>query len=250
MNRKEIIILVGVLFVLTITGFFYVALIIAGIKLYHHYQQEQFKKTKYYEQTQNSFLKTHLNKGLLGEYHVSKKLDAMGLKLLLINVIIPTEEGSSEIDLIGMDNKGIYVFEIKNYSGWIYGNAYDKNWTQTMNRNSKFKFYNPIRQNYNHIQHIKNYLNIEDDSLFVSYIVFGSKAVFKNLKNISIEDNIRVLNFEQLAQAFIKDDESRQKRLTPEQIVEYYMALKKGISQSEETKEKHIAYVKSILDKN
>ena len=40
----------------------------------------------------------------------------------LRNVYIPKDNGeTSEIDVVYITQKGIFVFESKNYSGWIFG---------------------------------------------------------------------------------------------------------------------------------
>jgi hypothetical protein len=58
------------------------------------------------------------------------------------------KDGSTtEIDLIMIDETGIYVFESKNYSGWIFGDEKRKNWVQTLENRQKNYFYNPIWQN-------------------------------------------------------------------------------------------------------
>jgi hypothetical protein len=44
---------------------------------------------------------------------------------------------TKEIDVISISNQGIYVFEIKNYSGFIYGSEDDKQWTHVLNKWSK-----------------------------------------------------------------------------------------------------------------
>lgn len=36
------------------------------------------------------------------------------------------------IDLLMIHEKGIFVFESKNYSGWIFGSADQLNWTQSL----------------------------------------------------------------------------------------------------------------------
>ncbi len=40
--------------------------------------------------------------------------------------------GTTEIDLLLIHPKGLFVFESKNYSGWIFGNEVYQNWTQTL----------------------------------------------------------------------------------------------------------------------
>jgi len=53
-----------------------------------------------------------------------------------------------------VSNYGIFVIETKNYKGWIIGNEFDDYWTQVIFKR-KEKLYNPIKQNYGHIQALK-----------------------------------------------------------------------------------------------
>ncbi|MCR4761760.1 MAG: NERD domain-containing protein [Oscillospiraceae bacterium] len=72
---------------------------------------------------------------------------------MLRNVFIPKENGeTSEIDLLYITQKGIFVIESKNYSGWIFGNGNDQYWTQSLPNKQKKRFYNPMKQNRTHIR--------------------------------------------------------------------------------------------------
>lgn len=137
-----------------------------------------------------------LEKELLSEKRVGKygeSLTARELKLLdllgnkgkiLRNLYIPKDDGTtSEIDLIFITQKGIFVIESKNYSGWIFGKQYDQYWTQSLPNRSKKRFYNPIRQNYNHIVWLKKHLNLEIPMF--SFIVFSERC---EIKNVAITD--------------------------------------------------------------
>ncbi|MEH2957321.1 NERD domain-containing protein [Candidatus Merdisoma sp. JLR.KK006] len=52
-----------------------------------------------------------------------------------------------------MHESGIYVFESKNYSGWIFGTETQQYWTQTLlsgkGRSQKRQFFNPMYQGRN-----------------------------------------------------------------------------------------------------
>ena len=52
-----------------------------------------------------------------------KLVDLFGRKgKILRNVYIPKDNGeTSEIDVLYITQKGIFVIESKNYSGWIFG---------------------------------------------------------------------------------------------------------------------------------
>ena len=87
---------------------------------------------------------------------------------------------TSEIDVVMLHEKGIFVFESKNYSGWIFGSADQRNWTATLNANTKERFYNPIKQNRAHVKALSDYLGIEAGA-FRSYIVFSERCEFKKV---------------------------------------------------------------------
>lgn len=67
--------------------------------------------------------------GAYGEKLTAKELkwvNFFGRKgKILRNIYIPKENGeTSEIDLLYITQKGIFVFESKNYSGWVFGDEY------------------------------------------------------------------------------------------------------------------------------
>jgi restriction system protein len=83
---------------------------------------------------------------------------AAGLRLFLpstytvINdVLLPTPDGTTQIDHVVVSTTGIFVIESKAISGAIYGSAGDVNWTVCRGQ-SKYTIYNPLRQNACHIK--------------------------------------------------------------------------------------------------
>ena len=61
----------------------------------------------------------------------------------LHDVIIPSNNGTAQIDHILVSPFGIFVIETKNYKGWIYGSESQSNWTQVIYK-SKHNFQNPL----------------------------------------------------------------------------------------------------------
>ena len=98
-------------------------------------------------------------KGRYGEKMVMKTLKNLDSKEYTIfhDLYVPTKKGTSQIDHVVISHKGIFVLETKNYTGWIFGNENSQNWTQVIYKR-KEKFYNPIWQNFGHIQALKEYL--------------------------------------------------------------------------------------------
>lgn len=83
-----------------------------------------------------SLLQQWLNyddKGSFGEYLIKYALaNIPGYQKVLRNIYIPYNGKASEIDVIMIHEKGIFVFESKNYSGWIFGGLENAQWTQCL----------------------------------------------------------------------------------------------------------------------
>ena len=111
-------------------------------------------------------------KGIIGEKKVSVVLATLPNSdyIILNDVMLPTEKGSTQIDHIVVSLYGIFVIETKNYKGWITGSSYAEQWTKNM-YGKKYKFYNPIRQNYGHIKNLSTILGLSEEK-FISLLLF------------------------------------------------------------------------------
>ena len=124
-------------------------------------------------------------KGHYGEYLTEYALEHgnLGNVAVFSNVIVPRASGptsTSEIDVVMLHEKGVFVIESKNYSGWIFGSADQRNWTVTLNSNSKERFFNPIKQNRSHVKALSDYLGLEEEA-FSSYVVFSERCELKKV---------------------------------------------------------------------
>jgi uncharacterized paraquat-inducible protein A len=72
---------------------------------------------------------------------------------------------------------GVFVIETKNMSGWIFGAADQSNWTQVLYK-VKYRFQNPLRQNYRHVQTIKDQLGLSANQVN-NCVVFLEGCEFK-----------------------------------------------------------------------
>ncbi len=163
------------------------------------------------------FLKSAKFKGKLAEkttsFGMSLKLDSSTYKIFN-NLVIPDKKGQTQIDHVVVSKYGIFVIEVKNYSGWIFGNETDEYWTQVIFR-KKNKFQNPLRQNYRHIMALSEYLYL-DRSFFHSIIFFPGDAEFKttmpaNVIKSGLSDYIKSFKKEILTE---KDVENIKQKLT------------------------------------
>jgi hypothetical protein len=105
----------------------------------------------------------------------------------------------TQVDLIVATKVGIIVIEIKDYGGWIFGNGYQKYWTQVLAfGHEKHRFYNPIMQNASHINGIRQQLVQFQTIPFFSIIAFDGDCRLRDISNIP--PNTFVIYKEQLTQ--------------------------------------------------
>lgn len=160
-------------------------------------------------------------------------------KKIIRNAYIPYKGGTSEIDLIMLTEFGIYVIESKNYSGWIFGNKNNKNWTVSYNKKTKERLYNPIWQNNSHIKALTNYLQITDNGIN-SLIIFGGGAELKKVpKNTPTR---KIIYDNQIANVFRYEAE-KPKIFTEDYIEKLYNLLEPTTHVTEDVRQKHIADV-------
>ncbi len=204
----------------------------------------EFKKSSYYDITHNSYLSVRFDNGKYGEYltyKYLKKFEKSGAKFLF-NAYIPRENGeTNEIDVLMICSNGIFVFESKNYSGWIFGSENQKNWYQTLpagrGKSRKESFYNPIMQNRTHIKYLKNLLDMQVP--INSIIVFSDRCTLKSIQTTS--SDVKVINRYNICR--VVTDICAQtviSILSQQQIVELYNKIYPYTQVSENTKTQHI----------
>ncbi|WP_277560367.1 nuclease-related domain-containing protein [Acinetobacter beijerinckii] len=80
---------------------------------------------------------------------------------------------------VNLSPYGVFIVETKNYTGWIFGNARQKQWTQKIYKKS-YKFQNPLHQNYKHIKVLEMVLSdVVDPQYLHSIVVFTARSEFK-----------------------------------------------------------------------
>ena len=168
----------------------------------------------------------------------------------LRNVYIPKDNGeTSEIDVVYITQKGIFVFESKNYSGWIFGDEKGQYWTAMLPNRQKSRFYNPIKQNRTHIKWLQKYVG-ENVPLF-SIIVFSERC---ELKKVEVESaDIKVIKRDR-TYAAVRDIWDRHKDAVDD-VDAIYEKLKPLTNVDAAVKAAHIAdiekkYRKDLPEKN
>ncbi len=161
----------------------------------------------------------------------------------MTNLYLTKKDGSTtEVDLIMIAETGIYVYESKNYSGWIFGNEKQKNWTQSLPNKQKNKFYNPIWQNNGHISALKHTLGMDEPELYKSYIIFSERCTLKKVTVTS--ESVKVIKRDDLVTYMKKDMAESAKVFTVEEVEAIYQKLQMCVLADEAMKQQHIESVK------
>lgn len=131
---------------------------------------------------------TTLNRGTISERELLLKLIKEGIPVSTIfhDLYVEKSKGFySQIDVVVATKVGIIVFEVKDYSGWIFGKGYQTYWTQILAYGEeKYKFYNPVIQNQKHIETLSQRMKHCANVPFFSIIVFYDNCTLKNLSSI------------------------------------------------------------------
>lgn len=156
---------------------------------------------------------------------------------ILKNIYIPKEDGTTtEVDLLFITKKGLFVLESKNYSGWIFGNEKDAYWTMSLPNGQKEKFYNPIKQNKGHIKWLKSIIGNEIPCY--SVIVFSERC---ELKKITVEDlDVKIIKRDDLFSVIKHKWNETGDCISEEDLVSLYERLSAYCNADKDTKKKHI----------
>lgn len=120
-----------------------------------------------------SYISSPYKLGDVGEVLTSQALrNELGMKVLR-HIYLPYRGRLTEIDIIALSSKGIFIIENKNYNATIYGCATRKYWKACYKYNSSY-LYNPILQNRLHKDVFKSVFNT--DLPIFSPVIFNDKA--------------------------------------------------------------------------
>lgn len=130
------------------------------------------------------------NKGSIGERNLYLVLRQNGVleNQIFRNVYIEKEDGTTaEMDLIVLSKKAVFVFEVKNYSGKIYGDTKYAKWIQYFHGKKNY-FLSPILQNKDHIVVLQKFLDKYKNLRIIPVEVATTNAKWL-VKNIQEDDN-------------------------------------------------------------
>jgi len=176
----------------------------------------------------------------MGEALVANQLANLNcLHVLINNVTLPTENGTTQIDHILVTEAGLFIIETKHYAGWILGNPRDDYWTQVI-YHKKSRFRNPLLQNYGHIKAVQALFKLPERQ-FIGVVVFTGNGELKT----NLGPNVILLD--QLL-GFI---EQRREMVLDERQMAYVVGRieMKRLCRSNETDEYHLNHVRNRISR-
>lgn len=180
--------------------------------------------------------------GKAGESEIVEIIKHSGIQgSIFTNVYIPFKNGkTTEIDVIFLTDKKMYIIESKNYSGKVYGAPDRHTWTVCYRNGSKYPFYNPISQNETHVNALVNALGVNVRCID-PIVVFGSSA---DISDVEKESNVMAIKD---MMAYIHRDQQRSRVcFTANELSTLKRYVTNLTKVSNATKRKHI---KDIKDK-
>jgi len=173
---------------------------------------------------------TKTYRGIKSERDLVLKLLKSGMPAHVIfhDLYVEKSKGDfSQIDLVIATDVGIIVFEVKDYSGWIFGSGNQSQWTQVLAYGKqKYRFYNPIMQNNKHVTELRKQLKQFGNIPFYSVIVFYGNCV---LKEINFVPNGTFLVKSNRVLDVVKIILNENERCQYNNVVEVYRVLKEAV---------------------
>ncbi len=182
-----------------------------------------------------------VDQGALGEKVINTSAESVlsDEYYVLKNVTLPTKQGTTQIDQVIVSRYGVFVVEVKNLNGWIFGSPRNKAWTQVI-YGHKTRFQNPLHQNYAHVKavealgvrHIHSLVVFVQNCTFKTEmpenVVYGSQYIrFINskykilLSDLEVERVLRLIEENRLPESHETDRKHREniKRLKESQTI-------------------------------
>lgn len=196
---------------------------------------------------------TTLDRGTNSELWLILKLLKAGIpsETIFHDLIIKKSKNKfSQVDIVLATTEGIVVIEVKDYSGWIFGNGNQTNWTQVMNYGkNKYRFYNPIKQVKSQVLSIKDSLIQFDQIPFFSIIVFYGDCQLKEINYVP--ENTFIVKPHRILEALnsIKYNNGPAPYKNKQEVVD---VLKKAVldGSNKDYKKMHVDNIKNIVGKH
>lgn len=167
--------------------------------------------------------------------------------MVIKNAYIPRNDGSySEIDLIAVSTKGIFIIESKNITGEIRGS-----WKEDVLKihhpsGTIYDLQNPIEQNTKHFYAVKNILGL-NHNYFRNIVVFGDNSYIGDYKDVPFYS--QVCKVHTLARAMNRLAARQKTIIEAHQVENFYNLLVEFASKTTEKEVEHIKRIEEQREK-
>jgi len=148
------------------------------------------------------------------------------------HLIIPSKNGTTQLDHLIVSQFGLFIIETKNKKGWIFGSEKQPNWTQAL-YGCNYSFQNPLRQTYRQKKILSEFLDM-DEALVHTVVYFVGDCTFKT----PLPDNV----LRSRLGRYIKGH--RDQILSPQEVERLVSVLEKHKSESGLTTRDHLRSLK------
>ena len=144
------------------------------------------------------------------------------------NAILPSKNGTAQIDHILVSVNGVFIIETKNMKGWIFGSERQPKWTQII-YGHKYSFQNPLRQTFRQKKVLAEFLGI-DEHLIHTVVYFVGDCEFKT----RLPPNVLQYGLESYVRRF------KQKIFSDAEVTRILDKLKSAVDSKPLTKKDHL----------
>lgn len=144
------------------------------------------------------------------------------------DIIIPSKNGTTQIDHLLVSQYGLYIVETKNKKGWIFGGGRQRKWTQSI-YGKNYTFQNPLKQTFRQKKILSEFLDVKE-SFIHTVIYFVGDCKFKT----DLPANVIRKRLGKYIKGF------KEQVFSPEEVDRIARVLQKHLDESSLTKRDHI----------
>ena len=144
------------------------------------------------------------------------------------HLILPSKNGTTQIDHLIVSEFGLFIIETKNKKGWIFGSENRQKWTQVIYGQS-YTFQNPLRQTYRQKKILSEFL-VLDEAFIHTIVYFVGDCKFKT----ALPENVLRARLGRYIKRF------RDRLLSPPDVHRLVSVLENHIAKSTLTTRDHV----------
>lgn len=96
------------------------------------------------------------------------------------DIIVPSRNGTTQIDHLIVSQYGLFIVETKNMKGWIFGADDQAKWTQVLYR-KKHSFQNPLRQTFRQKRVLSEFLSLDEQFWCTLWVIVGLRQCCRRM---------------------------------------------------------------------